>query len=672
MPAFQKVPQNVIDTVRMLSVDAIQKANSGHPGTPMGAAEMTLTLWAHFLRFDPQHPEWKDRDRFVLSVGHASMLLYSLLHLFEYDVTLEDIKKFRQMGSRTAGHPEYGHLPGIETTTGPLGQGVSNSVGMALGQALMAGKYNSAEQKVVQGHVWCLAGDGCMMEGIAYESASLAGHLGLNNLTLIYDKNDVTIDGSAEITFTEDVAARFEAMHWRVIKVSAYDQAALCDAYAQARSSQDKPTLIVAQSVIGRGSATLEGSSATHGAALGEKEVEATKKKLGWPLEPFYVSDAVRQWCHERVTDKTREREAWDKSYAGWAQANTALALEYQRQWAQPLPADLDKKVLTALGAEKAATRKSSGKAIQVLAKELPWLIGGSADLAESNNSPIKDAMAVRRGPRGVFEGRNIFFGVREHAMAGICNGLALHGAWHPYCATFLQFADYMRPSIRLAALMGLKTTFVFTHDSIFLGEDGPTHQPVEHVSALRLIPGLTVWRPADGAETGMAWTWAIAKAKGPVALALTRQNTAPLPFASDFDARDIWKGGYVLKEAPNADLTLIATGSEMSAALDAAKGLAEAGISVRMVSMPSLCEFGRQDAVWREKVLGSAPRVVIEAGSPDLWAHHVGSQALIIGVKGFGLSAPADDLARHFGLTPPQIIETVKAWLPTAAKVRV
>jgi transketolase len=671
MKTYEKVPQSVIDTVRVLSIDAIQKANCGHPGTPMGAAEMSLVLWGDLLRFHPEHPDWKDRDRFILSVGHASMLLYSLLHLFGYDCSLDDIKAFRQLGSRTAGHPEYGHLPGVEMTTGPLGQGVSSAVGFAMGQLLLAGKYNTEAHKIVNGRVWCLAGDGCLMEGVSSEAASLAGHLGLGNLTVIYDKNDVSIDGSTEITFTEDVAARYEAYGWNVIKVGAYDQASFAAALDAGRHTARRPTLVIAQSVIGRGAATLEGSAATHGAALGAAEVDATKKKLGWTLPPFEVPDEARQWCAARVAEKVKAYEKWEKDFGAWRKAEPDLAKAWDAQWAQQPDEAVLLKAVEGMDKEKAAGRKHGGKILNLLAREFPGLIGGSADLIESNGVMQKESTVMRWSPRGVFEGRNIYFGVREHAMAAVVNGLSLHGAWRAYGSTFLQFADYMRPSIRLAALMRARSIFVFTHDSVFLGEDGPTHQPVEHLACLRMIPGLTVWRPGDGLETGMAWAWTLGFAKGPVALCLSRQVLPLIQYPAGFDKKSVWKGGYVLVEDPAAELTLIATGSELGTAHEAMALMAKAGLRARLVSMPSVCVFQSQPEAYRDAVLGRLPRVTVEAGSTAYWASVAGSDSLNIGVDGFGVSASPDDLARYFGLTPPQVAEKILAWAAQRAKTR-
>ena len=672
MPTFEKVPQQVIDAVRVLSMDAVQKANSGHPGTPMGAAEMSLVLWSHVLRFHPQKPGWQDRDRFVLSAGHASMLLYSLLNLFGYDCTLEDIRRFRELGSRTAGHPEYGHLPGVEMTTGPLGQGVSSGVGFALGQAYLAGKYNSSKHSVVNGRVWCLAGDGCMMEGISSEAASLAGHLKLGNLTVIYDKNDISIDGDTGITFGEDVGARYQAYGWKVLKVDAHDQEALARAYEEASLSRRQPTMIIAHSVIGAGAATLAGKAVTHGQALGAAEVEATKKKMGWTLPPFEVPQAVRDWCNARVAQKLKAYDAWEADFGAWRSEEPSQAQAWDAQWAQAVPEATLLKAVEGMDKEKAASRKHGGKILNKLAGLMPWLVGGSADLTESTGVHLKDSGQAGWNKDGVFEGRNIHFGVREHAMGAVLNGLNLHGAWRAYGSTFLQFADYMRPSIRLAALMGAKSIFIFTHDSIFLGEDGPTHQPVEHIACLRMMPGLTVWRPGDGLETGMAWGWTAGFAQGPVALCLSRQNLPLIEYPAGFDKAVIWKGGYVLREDAAADLTLIATGSELGTAQEAVKLMAAKGLKARLVSMPSVCVFKGQDSGYRAEVLGSLPRVTFEAGSTAYWASVAGSDALSIGVDGFGHSGPAEDVAKHFGLTAPQVSERILAWAKSRTQAKV
>jgi transketolase len=665
MKTYPAVPQNVINAVRFLSADAIQKANSGHPGTPLGAAEMALVLWSHFLKFNPQDPLWRDRDRFILSAGHASMLQYSLLNLFGFDCTLEDISKFRVLGSRTAGHPEVHHLQGVEVTTGPLGQGVSNAVGFAIGQSLLAGQYNDASGKgPVSGRVWALAGDGCMMEGVASEAASLAGHLGLHQLTIIYDKNMVSIDGSTDLAFTEDVGARYTAYGWRVLNVDAHDQEALCKIYETAEAEKAKPTLIIAKSIIGKGTATLEGSPKTHGMALGPVEIEAMRKKWGWSSPPFEVPADVYAWCQERVAEKVKAHAAWVQQMADWKKAQPAAHAAWEAQFDQDLPGDLLAKLADGMAKEKAASRKHGHKMINRIAEHLPWFIGGSADLFESNGVGITKAKALTKTANGGMEGHNIHFGVREHGMGAIVNGLNLHGAYRCYGATFLQFADYMRPTVRLAALMQTPSIFVFTHDSIFLGEDGPTHQAVEHVSALRLIPNMSVWRPADGLESAAAWYGSLQHMTGPSVLCMTRQNLPLLPFAEGFDPAQILKGGYVLVDEKAADLTLVATGSEVGTGIEAAGHLAKAGIKVRVVSMPNADIFKRQDAAYRESVLGKLPRVAFEAGSTAWWPSLVGSDALCIGLDEFGMSGTGEDVAKHFKLDAVSVAERIRVWL--------
>ena len=659
------VPQNVINAVRFLSIDAVQKANSGHPGTPMGAAEMTLVLWANFLRFNPDKPDWRDRDRFILSAGHASMLQYSLLHLFGYDCSIEDLKNFRVLGSRTAGHPEIHHLAGIEMTTGPLGQGVSSAVGFAMGQALLAGKYNDeGGEGPSQGRVWALAGDGCMMEGISSEAASLAGHLGLHQLTVIYDQNHISIDGSTDLAFTEDVGARYAAYNWNVIHADANDQASMAAAYEASRQHKTKPTLIVAKSIIGRGAATLEGSPKTHGAALGEAEIAATRKKWGWNYGPFEVPADVYAWCKERVAEKVEEYRAWDRKIAAWQKAQPAAYAAWDAQFDQRLPGDLLAKLGDGMAKEKAATRKHGHKVINRIGALLPFFLGGAADLTESNGVGITADQSLARTPGGGLTGRNIHFGVREHAMGAVLNGLNLHGAFRAYGSTFLQFADYMRPTIRLAALMKAPTLFVFSHDSIFLGEDGPTHQAIEHISALRLIPNLMVWRPADGLETAVSWAAMLQHSTGPSAICTTRQNLPLLAFPDNFDPASILRGGYVLQEAAAASVSIIATGSEVSTAAEAIALLAQKGIVARLISMPCTEAFQAQDPAYRAKVLGSLPRVSFEAGSTAWWPSLVGSDALNIGLDEFGLSGPGEDVARHFHLDAPSVAQRIQAWL--------
>jgi transketolase len=672
---FERVPQKAIDTVRMLSADGVEKAKSGHPGTPMGAAEYTLSFWANQLRFNPAEPAWRDRDRFILSAGHASMLLYSLLHLFGYDLPLEELKNFRQLHSKTAGHPEYGDAPGIEVTTGPLGQGISNAVGFALGSAMLAARYNTADFSPVRSTTWVLAGDGCLMEGVSSEACSLAGHLKLPNLIALYDSNHITIEGGTNLAFTEDVAKRYEAYGWQVLRADAYDQENFQAALAQAKPAEG-PVLVIVTSTIGKGAATLEGSHKTHGEPLGGEELKKTKEKLGWPLEPaFYVPEDAKTWFASVAQKKKAAYQAWTQGFEAWQKKNPDLAKQWEQQWSQETPADLDAKMAEGMEAMVAATRAHSGKALNRAAAVLPWFVGGSADLQPSNASAIDgggDVGLVKEGlsMHASYKNRVLHFGVREHGMGAILNGMNLHGAWRVFGATFLQFADYMRPSIRLAALMKAKSIFLFTHDSIFLGEDGPTHQPVEHFAALRVIPGLHFWRPADGLESAMAWAWTLMKAQGPVALAFSRQKVAQLPFVPGFDRRNVWKGGYVLQEASSADLTFVSTGSEVGPTLAAAKLLADKGIQSRVVSMPCTSLFEAQGEAYRESVLGKKPLCVVEAGVSGLWKGLVGPSGLVLGVDRFGASAPADKLAEAYGFTPAQIASRVEAWIRKQDKV--
>jgi transketolase len=663
------VPEEAVKCVQMLSADMVEKANSGHPGTPMGAAEMALTLWANHLRFDPQDPHWPGRDRFILSAGHASALLYSLLHCFGFDLSLDDLQRFRQLSSKTPGHPEVGYTDGVEVTTGPLGQGVANAVGFALGQAMLSVRVASPEFDPASGRVYALVGDGCMMEGISYEAASLAGHLSLGNLCLIYDSNRITIEGGTDLAFTEDVAARFAAAGWKVEKLSAYDQPALNRAFNAfaAGPLQGQPTLLIASSIIGKGAPDKQGTSKAHGEALGAQEMARTRQALGWQHPPFTVPEGARAWFQERQAAQRSGAQAWQASFASWRQAHPEKARLWDQHFSQADPQGLAQALLAAAKGD-AATRQHSSQAINAAAKLMPWLIGGSADLGGSNNSDIKGGGDVGlAGPSGMAEswkGRVLHFGVREHAMGGILNGLNLHGAWRAFGATFLQFADYMRPSIRLAALMHAPSIYVFTHDSVFLGEDGPTHQPVEHVECLRLIPNLHVFRPADGMETAMAWAYALDHEHGPTALCLTRQKVPSLKLPQGFDPQLVWRGGYVALEAAAAGCTLVATGSEVSAALAAAQLLLAQGIKARVVSMPNRELFEAQDAAYRGQVLGAAPLASVEAGVTSGWRALTGSQGLNIGIDTWGVSAPAPVLAEYFGLSPEKIASRVAGWL--------
>jgi transketolase len=671
-----KLEELCVNTIRFLSVDAVEKAHSGHPGTPMGMADMAFVLWTEFLRHDPQNPNWKSRDRFVLSAGHASMLVYSLLHLTGYrDMTLEELKNFRQWGSRTAGHPEYGHAAGIEVTTGPLGQGFAHGVGMALGARMLAARFNSDDPfKPVDHYIYSICSDGDLMEGISSEAASIAGHLGLGNLIYFYDDNNISIEGETRLSFSEDVKKRFEGFGWHVLAIDGHDRAAIRKAIKKAQKETARPTLIMAKTIIGWGSPKFHGTARAHGEPLGADEVKATKAALGWPEEPtFFVPPVVREEFIKRTKKLVRARRKWDKEMKAWRVRHPELAEEWDRYWSHWLPDGYEMPLLEAGKSDKAlATRALSGQVIQKMATIAPFVVGGSADLAPSTNTLIKDAGSVER-PRSeekrppapeIFAGRNLHFGIREHAMAAIVNGMTLYGSWRCYGATFLIFSDYMRPSVRLAALMGIPSIYVYTHDSVFLGEDGPTHQPIEHLWSLRLIPNMTLFRPADGAEVAMAWAHAIKATGGPTAIVLTRQKLDPIERALDFDPRRILRGAYVLDGFSEGDTTIIATGSEVPLAVKAAKLLRGEGRNVRVVSAPCLDLFDRQDQSYRDEVLPDRSRVVcIEAGRGDGWYKYVNHDALVIGIDRFGASAPYERIAEELGFTPEKVAARIRAW---------
>ncbi len=662
--ASPELREKIAHTIRFLSVDAVEQAKSGHPGAPMGLATAALELWDGHLRFDPGDPSWALRDRFVLSAGHASMLLYSLLHLFGYDVSLDDLRRFRQLGARTPGHPEYGDTPGVETTTGPLGQGFANGVGMALAGQMTRARFGGDGDGPGQHFVYGIVSDGDLMEGISAEAGSLAGHLGLGNLIYLYDDNRITIDGATDITFTEDVAARFGAQRWQVQQVDGEDSDGLRAAIGAAREDTERPSLIVMRTTIGYGSPNLAGTSKTHGAPLGPEESAATKAAAGWPDTPFHIPDDVSAYLSERVAAKRAGRAERDARFEAWQGREPARAEAYASQCERALPADLVDRLAADWG--KAATRVHSGEALNRVAADAPFLVGGSADLAASNNSRIGNAGDVATGD---FAGRNIHFGVREHAMGAIANGIALDGTFAPYAGTFLVFSDYMRPSIRLAALSELPAIFVFTHDSVF-GEDGPTHQPIEHVDALRSIPNLTVFRPADGLETGMAWAWALERAEGPVALCLTRQGLPPLERPSGFAPRDVWRGAYTVVETDGApDVVLLASGSEVSIACEAAAKLSSEGTRARVVSLASLELFAELPKAEREAIVPSDGTVVVavEAGRGESLQRYVGPRGMVYGIQRFGASAPAADLAAKFGFTPDQLATQVREHLSHA-----
>ena len=661
------------NALRALAMDAVQQANSGHPGMPMGMAEISEALWRRHLRHNPAHPQWPNRDRFVLSNGHGSMLLYALLHLTGYDLPIEELRRFRQLHSKTPGHPEYGMAPGVETTTGPLGQGIANAVGMAIAERVLAERFNRDGHAIVDHRTYVFLGDGCLMEGVSHEACALAGTLRLNKLIAFYDDNGISIDsekGNIKQWFTDNVPQRFAAYGWNVIYgVDGHDADAVDEAIRNAQQETSRPTLICCKTVIGKGAPKKQNTGGVHGAPLGAEEIAATREAIGWPHPPFEIPEAVRSAWDARERGAALEAE-WSQVQAAHAAAHPELAAEFSRCMAGALPADWAQKrdafiAQTVSKGETIATRKASQNAIEGYAPGLPELIGGSADLAASN-------LTLWSGSKGVGAsggGNYLYFGVREFGMASICNGIALHGGLIPYHATFLVFSDYARNALRMAALMRQRVICVFTHDSIGLGEDGPTHQPVEHAATLRLLPNMDVWRPCDSVETAVAWAAAIERRDGPTSLLLSRQNLDFQARASDQVAA-IGRGGYVLADtdtgagvAPRA--VIIATGSEVAVALAARQVLAAEGIAVRVVSMPCTQAFDRQDAAWRESVLPRGiPRVAVEAGVTDYWRKYVGLEGRVIGIDRYGESAPAGELFRFFGITGEAVAAAVRSVL--------
>ena len=652
-----------INTIRTLSMDAVQAANSGHPGAPMGAAAMAYVLWTRHLRHNPADPAWPDRDRFVLSAGHASMLLYSLLHLTGYDLPLEEIKNFRQWGSKTPGHPEHGLTPGVETTTGPLGSGVANSVGMAIAERMLAARFNRPGHTIVDHRTYALVSDGDLMEGIASEACSLAGTLGLGKLTFLYDDNEISIDGSTDLSFQEDVGDRFAAYGWHVQRVDGDDLKAVDAAIGAAQAVEDRPSIIVAATEIAHGSPNKAGTAGAHGSPLGEDEIRLTKQALGWdPDAAFHVPEDVLAGYRVALEQGAARQASWQERFDAYERAFPAEAAEWRRGIARDLPDGWDDH-LPAFSHEDGAmaTRAASGKVLNALAPVIPNLAGGSADLTPSNNTYLA---ASHDFAKDTPDGRNLRFGVREHAMGGIVNGIALHGGLIPYCGTFLAFSDWMRGAIRLGSIMGCHAVYVFTHDSIGVGEDGPTHQPVEQVMALRAIPGLTVIRPGDPNETAAAWKVALERG-GPTALALTRQG---VPVIGDAERvrEGVPRGAYVLDDPPGGapDLILIATGSEVSLAREAAAMLAGQGVAVRVVSMPSWELFAEQPASYRDEVLppGVTARLAVEAGTTLGWERHVGLAGEVAGIDRFGASAPGKIMMERYGFTAEAIAERAAA----------
>ena len=660
-----KLRQLCANTIRALSIDAVDAANSGHPGAPMGLADIATVLWTEILRFDPTAPAWPNRDRFVLSNGHGSMLLYSLLHLSGYDLSLDELKRFRQMGSKTPGHPEFGITPGVETTTGPLGQGFVNAVGFALGTRMAKARFNGRGGEggfdPIDHRVYGILGDGCVMEGITSEAASLAGHWGLGELIFVYDDNGISIDGSTALSLSEDVEKRYQAYGWHTLRVDGHDQLAVKAALVEGQSVTDRPTLILAKTHIGYGSPNRQDTAGVHGSPLGPEESKLTKEKLGWTYPPFTVPDEVRAVFSAAAAAGKKAHGDWQAKLTEWKSTHPDAGELWDAHWNRG-SVDLSEAALEALADAKGATRGMSGTAINALAARMPALIGGSADLTGSNKTDIKGAARVH----DQMAGRYIHFGVREHAMGAITNGLALYGAYVPYGATFLVFSDYMRPPLRLAALMKTRALTVFTHDSIGLGEDGPTHQAVEHLWALRLIPGYYTWRPADGLETAMAWAYAVGQGEdAPHGLVFTRQSVAKLQRPASFTPKDVWKGGYIVTDAASPRVVFMATGSEVGLAVEVAARLTAEGTPARVVSMPCVDRFLEQDAAYRESVLpAGALKVSIEAGRTGPWQILTGTDGLNFGVDTFGESAPFEEVYAHFGLTPDAITAKVKARL--------
>ena len=654
------VDQLSITTIRTLAIDAIEKANSGHPGMPMGAAPMAHVLWSRFLKVNPANPKWIDRDRFVLSAGHGSMLLYALLHLMKYDVSLKDLRNFRQWGSKTPGHPEYGHTPGVDATTGPLGQGIAMAVGMAMAEKHLAAIYNRDNFPVIDHYTYVICGDGDLMEGVSSEASSLAAHLKLGKLIVLYDSNDISLDGELSRAFSENVAQRYQAYGWQYLRVEdGNDIAAIEAAIAEARKNLERPTLIEVKTVIGYGSPNKGGSNASHGAPLGKEEAKLAKQSYQWEHEEeFYVPEEVRELYSNLAEASKKAEESWQEMFAAYAKAYPELAEQFRQAVEGRLPDNWDQHMPVYEAGAKLATRAASGNAINALAKSIPFFLGGSADLASSNNTLIKGGGDFLPGS---YEGRNIWFGVREFAMGAALNGMMLHGGVKVYGGTFFVFSDYLRPAIRLSALMKQPVIYVFTHDSIAVGEDGPTHEPIEQLASLRAMPGLTVLRPADAAETNEAWKYAVSRTDEPVVLVLTRQTLPVLSETLEKAAEGVSKGGYVLADAPSGkpQLILIATGSEVALVMQAREVLLARGIETRVVSMPSWNLFERQPLSYRESVLPPdvKARLAVEMGSPLGWERYTGDGGKVLAIDQFGASAPGERIIREYGFTVENVV---------------
>ncbi|GAB6099184.1 transketolase [Halanaerocella petrolearia] len=650
--------KKLANTIRGLSADAIEKANSGHPGLPIGCAEIGSVLFSEIMKHNPENPDWANRDRFVLSAGHGSMLLYSLLHLTGYDLSLDDLKEFRQLDSRTPGHPEYGHTPGIETTTGPLGQGFANAVGMAVTEEMMAERYNTDEYQIVDHYTYTLLGDGCMMEGIVQEAASLAGHLGLNKLIAIYDDNDISIAGNTDITFTESVADRFKACGWHVIEnVDGHNIDEIKAALADGKQEIEKPTLIIANTHIAYGAPTKQDSSSAHGAPLGEEEIKGLKENIGLPTdEKFYVSEEVKEFTTNKLEKFKQSNKEWQREFEEWANNYPELKAEWDEAYNLELPENLREMLEEVEIETPTATRDASGATLRKIADKVPYLVGGSADLAPSNRTYLEHYGEIQKNN---YNGRNFRFGVREHAMAAIANGISLHGGLRPFVATFHIFSDYMRPAMRMAALMKQPITYVLTHDSIYVGEDGPTHQPIEQTESLRLIPNLKVIRPADEEETKAAWVQAMERTEGPTAIVLTRQGLSHIEKEQE---PYFYKGGYVVSGKKDADVVLLASGSEVSLAYEVSELLQENNKKTRLISVPDREEFTNQDQRYINEILGSMDglRVAIEAGVGQGWYQLLRDKDCLIDINRFGASGPGSEVAKELGLSANEIANNI------------
>ncbi|ATO48743.1 transketolase [Brevibacillus laterosporus] len=658
------VDQLAINTIRTLSIDAIEKANSGHPGMPMGSAPMAHVLWSRFMKVSPKNPSWIDRDRFVLSAGHGSMLLYSMLHLMDYGVSMDDLRNFRQWGSKTPGHPEFGHTPGVDATTGPLGQGIAMAVGMAMAERHLAATYNKDDYELINHFTYVICGDGDLMEGVSSEASSLAAHLKLGKMIVLYDSNDICLDGDLSQSFTEDVAARYKAYGWQYIRVEDGNNVDTIEkALAEARTDLDRPTLIEVKTTIGFGSPNKGGSSSSHGAPLGTDEVVLTKQAYAWEHEAFHVPQEVKEYYASLVEAGQQKEAEWNKLLSAYEKAYPELAAQFKKASNGEVSEDFDADLPTYEIGSKLATRAASGNAINGLAKRMPNLIGGSADLAHSNNTLIKGAGDFLPGS---YEGRNLWFGVREFAMGAALNGMMLHGGVKAFGGTFFVFSDYVRPAVRLSALMKLPTTYVFTHDSIAVGEDGPTHEPIEHLAAFRAMPNLTVLRPADAHETNEAWRYAAISKDEPIVLALTRQNLPIYQETKDLAREGLAKGAYVLKEASNGEpqVVLIATGSEVSLCMEAREKLEAEGVPTRVVSMPSFNLFDRQPKEYRDSVIPPhvKARVGVEMGSSLGWERYTGDHGAIIAINQFGASAPGDIIMKEYGFTVENVVKTAQS----------